>query len=284
LFPLNASQGARVLASTCAAVLLLAAPQSAGSTGAAPAAPSAPTPKWVEIHRGSLHSIYADIGAADWSLPTVRTKILLYQRQGVLGPGRNGHFRLETAIVNCQAYTRTVTHSSVMDANLARLQEADRLLERQGGEPAPVWREALMGLCGMSPPSARQALTDAEVRQLGSQPTGQASATPGASDFDTAVLQAAGAAAVPVVYARGTWWRAREGDCGRDSSGSRVQLAGGSWVQQTGACAESEFMREIRLLDLLDGYAMPTVELAAERIKRDMPLLPRPASVPPVTQ
>ena len=83
-FRSTAVQGACALVATCAAVVLVAAPQSAASTGAASGASATATSKWVEIHRGSLHSIYADIGAADWSLPTVQTKILGYQRQGVL--------------------------------------------------------------------------------------------------------------------------------------------------------------------------------------------------------
>lgn len=269
------------LAATCVAALLLAAPQSASSTGSAPAAAGAVTAKWVEVHRGRLHSIQADIGAADWTLPTVKTKLLVYQRQGVLGPARNGYFRLETVTVDCTAYSRSVSHSAVMDANLESLQEADRLLERQGGEPAAVWAEALTGFCGMSPPAARQALDAAETRQLASQ-DGQTRDGAAAVDFDTASLAVSGAAPVPVVYARGTWWRARDGDCGRTATG-RVQLAEGRWVPLDGACADSEFMREIWLLNLLDEHAVATVELAAERIKRELPLLPRPASVPPVT-
>lgn len=265
------------IAAMAAAALLLAAPQAAQSTGSAAEAVTAATPKWVEVHRGRLHSIQADIGAADWSLPTVKTKILVYQRQGVLGPARNGYFRLETVTVDCTGYTRSVSHSAVLDADLGNIEEADRLLERQGGEPQAVWAEALTGLCGMSPPSARLSLTEAEARGLSGR-AGQNGAASVPNDFDTDVLQVRGAAPVPVVYARGTWWRARDGDCGRNATGARVELEAGSWVPLEGACAESEFMREIRLLDLLDEHAVASVELAAERIKRELPLLPRPAA------
>lgn len=272
------------LAAAGAAALLLAAPQSASSSGSAAAGAGAAVPKWVEVHRGTMHSIQADIGAADWSMPTVRTRILVYQRQGVLGPARNGHFRLETVTVDCTAYSRSVSHSVVLDANLARIEEADRLLEREGGEPQAVWAEALTGLCGMSPPSARQALTGAETRALAAQDRQARDGAAPVADFDTAVLEVRSGVSVPVVYARGSWWRARDGDCGWSATGARVELSAGGWTPLDGACADSEFMREVRLLDLLDNHAVASFELAAERIKRELPVLPRPAATAPVTE
>ena len=276
--------GMLAAAAACTVLALTVAPHGASSQTLPTAGAASPAPKWVEVHRGRFHSIQADIGSADWRLPVIGARILVYQRQGLLGPQRNSHFRLETVTVDCSAYTRTVSQSVLMDTELAPLQQADRLLEHDGGEPATVWTEALTGLCGMSPPVARTALTPEEVSRLtpvAAAGTGALAAA--AADFDTALLTRPGAAPIPVVFARGSWWRARDGDCGQDADGNPLELSNGGWSPSDSSCVQSAFMREIRLLEILDRYALGSVELAAAQMIRELPPLARPAPAAPVT-
>lgn len=233
---------------------------------------------WVTVQRGPLHLIQADLAAASWSDRGVAIPLLAYQRQGLLGPQANAHFRLELAEVTCAGRTRAASSSVLFGPDLAVMESGAGLLSAPGGEPQTVWEQTVESLCGLFAPTGRvRVVLPAELRPLQRERDRLAALGGGPlADFVALETRVRGLGRVPVLHALGDFYRAEDGDCGVRPDGIAVQVRGGQWDTAVGACPMTGFDNEVRLLALIRADSAGSLQAAIDRALQSRPPLRAP--------